>query len=206
MERTGVNERNGGEGCADIKGLVRAESRQRLVSLLNARGFVKEESLTPEEAARGKSRYYVGIKDAFGDPEARLLIVGCLRELIPAETTCTVGKGYGGAPLADALASAPNRYRTLIGDRPDKHSDSVFVGHRLRGDGDKRDRVAIFDDVRDSGRSLKEMGDLIRSTGAELLCYIIVYDRVTGNAATIDGVPVLHVMTPEDLRQYADLP
>lgn len=100
--------------------------------------------------AGGKGNYYLDIKKALGDPEALNMITEMLAEKIPKNTTCVASGGYGGTPLAAALATKRNVKLALVREKQKGH------GTQKRIDGYKpteSDTVAIVDDVFTTGDS-----------------------------------------------------
>lgn len=167
-------------------------NRQNLISCLRLRRLLRREDLTQDEMKK-KSEYYVPIKTAYGEPALLNKIATCVWDLLPENTNCVAGKGYGGVILTSALCSRYGLKQIAVSDKPDRHTNSIFLGHEPRAG----DRVAIVNDTTDSGNSFRELVDVIKSSGAEVLCCVAVQRR--GLTEVNLGMPVLHVLTPREL-------
>lgn len=142
----------------------------------------------------GASQYYIDIKKAYGDAEAFRLLVKNMGIIIPNQTTCIAGAGYGGLPLAAALSVMFDRNLVLVRDTPKDYGIIKPIdGYNPTAE----DKIAIVDDVFTTGGSLRKIIQTLEPTGADILgCYVVV-KRGEGKL----NVPVEHLINVEDLLQ-----
>lgn len=140
----------------------------------------------------GSSQYYIDIKKAYGDAEAFDLLVRHLGEKIPNRTTCIAASGYGGIPLAAALAVNYLRNLVLVREEPKSHGLMKMIeGYTPTNE----DRITIVDDVFTTGGNLRKIIALLQPTGAEMIgCYVVV-KRGQGDLP----VPLEYLLEVKDL-------
>lgn len=127
------------------------------------------------------------------------------------------GPAYKGIPIAVATAQALAAQGHDVGwafnrkEVKDHGEGGTFVGAPLQG------RVLLVDDVLTAGTAVREAAGLIAATGAELVGVVIALDRqelqgspqgrltaVAGLQAEL-GVPVVSILTLQDVIEYLDL-
>ncbi len=138
---------------------------------------------------------YVDIKKAYGYPPILSSICDEIFGLISNSSkvaTAIAASGYGGIPLASGIALKYDLNLTMIRSHP-KHYGKIGLidGHVPV----KEDKVVIVDDVFTTGKSITEIADVIKPTGATILgCYVVVkrFHQKT-------DIPVYNLFTLEDL-------
>jgi len=140
----------------------------------------------------GKSNFYVDVKMAYGYPDISKLIYRNMWKQINKSTTCIVGSGYGGIPLAKDISSKYNLRCSLVRDEEKEWGKKgYFEGYVPTSE----DRVSIVDDVFTTGGSLRKIIERIKPTQAKILGCHVVVKRGEGNLE----VPWTYLLTAEDL-------
>jgi len=150
----------------------------------------------PVELKSGlQSDFYADVKEAIGNPSILNLIADKMYKILHPETTCVVGNGYGGS-FVPVLASRHGLYFSMIRDEPKGHGRiKGHVEHYIPGTNDK---VAVLDDVLNSGGSLKKMGDIIcNETEAEVVGYYVVVRR--GELKVELSAPLKYLVNVEEI-------
>ena len=171
--------------------------KNKLRDYLKSQGIIyKEPTGKPIFLSGGQiSDYYVDIKKAYGQPLALEAIVDAVLEQIASETTCVAARGYGGVPLASALAVKGGFNLTLIRDEEKKHGKGGLIDGHLPN---KSDYVAIIDDVFTTGRNLRKCAEILKPTGAKIVGGYVVVRRSDSDLDNPD-FPIKHIFTVEEL-------
>ena len=92
------------------------------------------------------------------------------------EITCVAGPALGGIIIAHEVANSL-KTRCIFGER-DKQTDKMVLrrGFTL----DAQDRVLIVEDVMTTGKSIKELVDVVKTTGATVIGIGTLADRSSG--------------------------
>jgi orotate phosphoribosyltransferase len=143
----------------------------------------------------GISDFYVDIKKAYGQPLVLEAIVDVVMEQIDSETTCVAARGYGGVPLASALAVKGGFNLTLIRDEEKRHGKGGLIDGHLPN---KSDYVAIIDDVFTTGRNLRKCAEILKPTEARIVGGYVVVRRAE-NKLDNPEFPIKHIFTVEEL-------
>jgi orotate phosphoribosyltransferase len=133
-----------------------------------------------------KSDVYLDVRRAYGDPRLLNEIVDRLiGKMDPHKiATCVVGYGFGGIPLASAMASRHGLNLTNLRDDP----KSYGTQKQIEGyEPNSSDRVIIPDDVFTSGSSLITATEIIKPTRAQIISYGVVVNREEGNPSVLDA-------------------
>ena len=139
-----------------------------------------------------RSDFYVDVEKAYGHPHLLNYISDMLWEQLDKRTTCIAAEGYGGLSPASVVAAKYNLNLTLIRGEPKDHAKGGRIDGYLPGKGDK---VSIIDDVFTTGGTIREIVEILRPTGAEILGSHVVVKRGEGELE----IPVTHILVPEDL-------
>src|SRR5690606_6420313 len=120
-----------------------------LAKLLNKNNILKYGNFTLRSGIT--SHYYCDIKEAFGHPQILNKITNELLKLIPKNSTCIAGSGYGGITLATLVAYKKKLPLVLVRDKVKDHgTKKVIDGYAPN----KKDFVCIIDDVYTTGSSI----------------------------------------------------
>lgn len=138
------------------------------------------------------SNFYVDVKKAYGNPEARAVMRDAIWEQMDKRTTCVAGAGYGGIPLATSLSDHYNLKLTMVRDTPKQHGLGGWIDGYVPTE---EDLVSIVDDVFTTGGSLRKTVGLIEPTRAIILGAHVVVKRGEGELS----VPLSYLLIPEDL-------
>ena len=134
--------------------------------------FIHRQSVMLKSGTR--SDFYVDIKAAFGSPELLTLFARELAKRISKRATCIAGAGYGGLPLATAVAVKTNLPLVMVREQIKEHGTRQWLDGYVPG---SRDRVAIIDDVYTSGRSLSHTEKVLVRTKAKIEGRYVVVNR-----------------------------
>ncbi len=118
------------------------------------------------------SDFYIDIKKAYGYPDILNEITGKLYILIPKEANCIAASDYGGLPIAAAISSTYGLNLILIRNKRKNYGLNRLIDGYIPN---RKDKVAIVDDVITTGSSLKKIIQVIKPTKAKILgCYVVV--------------------------------
>ena len=163
---------------------------KKLINTLKTIGVVRKEAVALKHA--GNSSVYIDIKKAYGYPEALTMLCKLMWEQMDKGTDCIAAGGYGGLPLAGALAEKYNLQLTLVREKPKTHGRNVWIDGYVPKLGDK---IWIIDDVFTTGKSIKQIIKTLRPTKAKVIgCSVVV--RRSKKELTI---PCKHILTIEEL-------
>jgi orotate phosphoribosyltransferase len=135
--------------------------------------------------------FYINVKAAYGRPLVFSRLVRELSARVPTGTTCIASGGYGGIPLASAVALRLKLPLTLIRAKPKTHGTAQWLDGAVPT---SHDRIALIDDVYTTGGSLAAMAKALRPTRARIIARLVVVDRSTSLPRTIRAL--VHVRTP----------
>lgn len=164
--------------------------------------------LAPVIAKRGQfqlrsgrtSDHYINVREGYGDP---VLLKGIAREmldLIDRRTTCVVGYGFGGIPLATALSLEGGFKLCTVREKPKEHG----MGQQIESYTPTADDfLTIPDDVFTSGSSLREATEIVKSTGATIVGYCVVINREQGDPSIL-GAPFKNLYTGKEVMEEFD--
>ena len=125
------------------------------------------------------SSYYCDIKEALGYPKILDEIIKQLTSLIPKETTCIVGSGYGGITLASDVSFAKGLPLVLVRDVVKNHGTKKIIDGYLP---DKKDHSCIVDDVFTTGSSVLGTKEKLKYTKCKFTKPVVVLNRSTKNS------------------------
>ena len=121
-----------------------------------------------------KTHYYCDIKEALGDPELLDLFTKGLIKLVPKNTTCIAGSGYGGITLASLVSYKFKLPLVLVRDKIKNHGTKKLIDGYVPT---AKDRVCIVDDVFTTGSSIRETKEKLMKTKAKITKAIVVLNR-----------------------------
>jgi len=140
------------------------------------------------------SPFYFDIKKAYGNPSLIKSIAEYMARSTGKNVTCVAGTGYGGLPIAVAVAGLLKSNLALVREIPKKHGTSAWIDGYVPT---KHDRVLIVDDVITSGGSIKKTIGVIKKTGAKVIeCQVIVNRSVKLPDLKI---PIKYVINADEL-------
>ena len=146
------------------------------------------------------SKHYLDIRVAYGD-HSLMKDLAC--EMIPhidKRTTCLVGYGFGGIPLATAISLHGGFKLCLVRDKPKEHGKNQQIeGYTPR----EEDFLTIPDDVFTTGSSLKEATRIVQSLGAPIVGYTVVVNREEGDVNSLTA-PLKFLYTAKQLIAESD--
>lgn len=120
------------------------------------------------------SDYYIDMKKAFGSPKAFGLITNELCKIVDRQATCIAGSGHGGLPLATAVSIKLRLPLVLIRDSIKKHGTKKMIDGYIPN---KKDQVAIIDDVFTTGTCILNIAGILKETKAQIVAGYVVVSR-----------------------------
>ncbi len=163
---------------------------KKIVNKLKALGVVRKEPVVLKHA--GNSATYVDIKKAYGYPDILNALCELIWEQMDKKIDCIAAGGYGGLPLAGALAVKYGLQLTLVREKPKTHGRNTWIDGYVPEAGDK---IWIIDDVFTTGKSIEQMVKVLKSAKAKVIgCSVVV--RRSKKKITI---PCKHILTLEEL-------
>lgn len=167
-----------------------SETKENLIRKLKGIDIVREEKVKLKHA--GASGFYVDVKKAYGYPEILDLICRQIGKCVSKKTTCVAAAGYGGLPLAAIISGKRKLKLTMVREKPKTHGRNVWIDGYLPGEAD---RIVIVDDVFTTGKSIRQIVRVLRSTGAKISGCAVVVKRGKGRI----GITCSHLLTAEEL-------
>jgi orotate phosphoribosyltransferase len=137
---------------------------------------------------------HIDVKGAFGDPQRLLIIAAGLNALLDARATCVAACGYGGIPLAVAIALRRNCPLALVRETAKPYGTGTIIeGYQPT----PNDNVAVIDDKIVSGRTLANAIATLRATDATIIgTYVVVYARHKKIDPSVNCLFALDDLTP----------
>ena len=165
--------------------------RKVLLEQLISFGVIKRESV--ELSSGQQSDFYVDVKEVYGRPHQHIFrqLIKELHKLLPHDTTCIAGGGYGGLIPASYLGAVSHLNVALVRERKKSHGRGKTIEGYIPVPGD---RVVVVDDVYTLGNSAYRMRALVEATGATVTAILVVVQRQVADI----NIPVLHLFTPDD--------
>lgn len=163
---------------------------KKLIEALKRIDVVRKEKVRLKHA--GTSQFYIDIKKAYG--YHRILDEFCrhLRKIMPRGIGCIAAGGYGGLPLATALALKYKLKLTFVREKPKMYGRNVWIDGYIPNE---KDRIWIVDDVLTTGKSISQTAKTLTTTKARITgCGVIV--RRSNQKLKI---PCRHLMKAGDL-------
>lgn len=120
------------------------------------------------------SNYYCDIKKALGAPALLKILTSELIKLIPKNTTCVAGSGYGGITLASLVSYKSNLPLVLVRDKVKSHGTKKLIDGYIPN---SKDRTCIIDDVYTTGSSINETKQKLVHTKATITKPVVVLNR-----------------------------
>ena len=143
-----------------------------LINLLQKESIIKYGAFTLRSGK--KSTYYCDIKQAVGNVKILRSIVSELTLLVPKETTCIAGSGYGGIALAALVAQKRKLPLVLVRDRIKDHGTQQAIEAYVPNN---KDRVCIVDDVFTTGSSVRDTKEKLSITQCKFVSAVVVLNR-----------------------------
>jgi len=166
------------------------KNKKKLIDILKAISVVRKEAVVLKHA--GGSAVYIDIKKAYGYPKALTMICKLMWECMDKKVDCIAAGGYGGLPLAGALAGKYNLQLTLVREKPKTHGRNVWLdGYVPKAE----DKIWIIDDVFTTGESIKHIIKTLKPTKAKIIGCSVVIRRSKKKIA----IPCKHILTMEEL-------
>jgi orotate phosphoribosyltransferase len=143
-----------------------------LIKYLKSKNVLKFGEFTLRSGT--KTHYYCDIKEALGDPELLDLLTKGLIKLVPKNTTCIAGSGYGGITLASLVSYKLKLPLVLVRDKIKNHGTKKLIDGYVPI---AKDRVCIVDDVFTTGSSIRETKKKLMKTKTKITKAIVVLNR-----------------------------
>lgn len=120
------------------------------------------------------SDYYVDMKSIHAHPAILRAVARAVAKLIPESATCIAATGYGGIPLGSVVAMTKRLPLTLVREKPKEYGRRTWLDGYVPT---KADRIVLVDDVYTTGKSIRAMERIIRTTGARVSARIVIANR-----------------------------
>jgi orotate phosphoribosyltransferase len=120
------------------------------------------------------SNLYLDVRKLFGDPNLLFAISDTIRKILPDDTTCIAGSGYGGLPLATAVALASKVRLAAVRNETKGHGIKKSIEGHLPN---KNDKIVIVDDLFTTGSSILSTVKELKKTGAKIIGAVVVIKR-----------------------------
>ncbi|HYU64804.1 MAG TPA: phosphoribosyltransferase family protein [Candidatus Paceibacterota bacterium] len=140
--------------------------------------------------------FYVDMKAAYASAKMLKLLASKIARRIKNNATCIAGTGYGGLPLASAIALEKNLKLVLIREKARKHGRNTLIDGYVPI---KNDNVILVDDVFTTGSSLKRMAKTLKKTKAKILSAHVVVDRSNRSNKLRLSFPISALIRVEEL-------
>jgi len=139
-----------------------------------------------------RNKYYIDLKEGFGDPEFIPLATTAFRSIVPTDTTCVAGMGLGGIPLATSYSTTYKIPLCLVREKPKGRGTNAQIEGYVPTE---KDRVTILDDVFTRGTSIIDTMEVLIRTGVTKFYACVILQRETSSLS----IPVYSALTLEDL-------
>jgi orotate phosphoribosyltransferase len=143
-----------------------------LTKLLSEKNIIKYGNFTLRSGI--SASYYCDIKEVFGYPEILMRIIDELLKLIPKNSTCIAGSGYGGITLASLVAYKKNLPLVLVRDKVKNHGIKKVIDGYIPN---KKDVVCIIDDVYTTGSSISDTMEKLSVLNVTFTKPVVVLNR-----------------------------
>ena len=144
----------------------------KLITLLKQNNILTYGDFTLRSGEQ--SSYYCDIKQALGNPKILKLIIAELIKLVPTNTTCIAGSGYGGITLASLVAHKLGLPLSLVRDKVKDHGTKKLIDGYIPN---KKDVVCIIDDVFTTGSSIIDTREKLVITNTKFTKPLVVLNR-----------------------------
>lgn len=166
-------------------------SKKEIIKSLCEAGVIYNK---PVKLRSGQSSdFYCDIKKAFGYPDLLASLADEIGKLVTKEITCVAASGYGGLPLAIAVALRRNLKFIAVRDKVKRHGKGGFIDGYIPTQSDK---ILIIDDVLTTGSSIKETYSVLRKIKADVSCAVVVVKR--GEAKL--PIPYKYIFTIDEFK------
>ena len=133
-------------------------------------GFIRRGDFILKSGRR--SSWYFDIKGVLAEPDLFARLVRHMARMVDRRATCVAASGYGGIPLATAVAAKLRLPLALVREERKEHGRMERIAGYVP---DARDRVAIIDDVYSAGTSIRCTKKGLSETKAFIIgCYVAV--------------------------------
>mgnify|MGYP001614303233 CR=1 FL=1 len=148
-----------------------------------------------------ESEHYLDMRRLYAHPDLFNDVVDALWFKANQRTTCVIGKGLGGIPLASVMASRHKVKLCAIRDEQKGYG----LQKQIEGYTPNRmDVVTIVDDVFTTGSSMKEARDVLqREKNVNIAKYVAVVNREEGDPNSLGG-EFDYLFTGRELLRYFD--
>lgn len=120
------------------------------------------------------SDFYIDVKAGFGNPAILHACAKGIAARIPQNATCIAAGGYGGLPLGSAVSLLARLPLVMVREKPKTHGRAVMLDGYVPKRGDK---IVLVDDVYTSGTSMRQIEQVVRTTGARVIGRFVVVNR-----------------------------
>ena len=182
---------------------VKAESRSRLIRLIEERSLLRDTDVTLASGAT--STFYFDMKRTAFHPEGANLIAGLLLdELSDIEVDYVGGLEMGAVPLVACVIQSSFPDRPLGGffvrKQPKEHGTRRLIEGLLQDESLSGKSVVLLEDVTTTGGSVLKAVAAIREDGGIVPRVVTVVDRLDGAAANLasDNIELAAVLTAHD--------
>lgn len=135
-------------------------------------GFIRQGDFVLKSGRR--SPVYCDIKGAMGNPTLFARMVRALSKEMDVHVTCIAGAGYGGLPLAAAVAKHMKLPLVMVREQSKDHGTGRMVEGYHPG---PNDRVGIVDDVYTHGTGMAHIEHVLRKRNTPVTGRVVVVDR-----------------------------
>ena len=139
------------------------------------------------------SNLYLDVRKLFGNPSLLYAISDSIQRMLPNNTTCVVGSGYGGLPFATAVALTSKIKLVAVRNEIKDHGINKPIEGYIPT---RKDRVVIIDDLFTTGSSMLETAKRLKKTNAKIIGAIVVVKRAETKNFSI---PLQHLFMLDDI-------
>lgn len=143
-----------------------------LIKLLKQKNIIKHGDFVFRSGINSKS--YCDIKEAFGHPIILENIISEMVKLIPKNSTCITGSGYGGITLASLIAYKKRLPLVLARETVKDHGTKKAIEGYVPN---KKDVVCVVDDVFTTGSSIRDTKERLSKLGVKFAKPVVVLNR-----------------------------
>ena len=139
------------------------------------------------------SNLYCDVRKLFGNPGLLSAISDTIVEMLPKGTTCVAGSGYGGLPLASAVALAGKIKLIMVRNETKNHGIKKSIEGYIPN---RKDKIVIIDDLFTTGSSILSTVSELKKTRANITGAIVIIKRAEIKKFPI---PLQYLFTLEDI-------